>query len=374
VPRNASKNAPTNSNQTTMKVTAILKGTADEHGKKSVYIRVHNGNTRTFQKMNIRVTKDQFSKGRVKEHPQAAHFNNVIKKKIAETELSFLNGEQLTTSEPNLTLFEYCDRCANDWKKVKTPETQKKERSKLKQLKEYTHDVKLADVDVKFLNRYKEHLFSRGLCSNTAWCHMKYQRRIFSKAHKEGLIKTNPFKSFEMPKYRNPKKFYLSLDNEVAAIEKFSIDETKPKHLRFVAAWFVISCHTGLRYGDCHKFNKDEHIVNNRLVLYTNKTGEPVSMPMKEKLCELFARVDYKPMNLLNQNYNRELKEVQKHCKIKINLTAHVARHTFGVHCATKGLTMETTARLMAHASIKSTYVYYKITDKKLDEEVDKLF
>ena len=111
-----------------MKVTATLKGRADDHGKRTVYIRVNDGNDRTFKATNIRVTSKQFEKGKVKDHPQASFYNTTIKKKIVETEASLLNGGE-RTEFANMTLFNYCQHCAEYWRTSK----EKSERTLLKE-------------------------------------------------------------------------------------------------------------------------------------------------------------------------------------------------------------------------------------------------
>ena len=52
-------------------------------------------------------------------------------------------------------------------------------------------------------------------------------------------------------------------------------------------------------------------------------------------------------------------------------LTTHVARHSFAVRCAELGISIETTAEFMG-ITVRSCHIYYRITNKKIDNEVDK--
>ena len=55
------------------------------------------------------------------------------------------------------------------------------------------------------------------------------------------------------------------------------------------------------------------------------------------------------------------------------SLSAHCARHTFGVNMVTSGISMESIAKMMGHSSLSSTQVYAVITDDKISKDMDKL-
>ena len=76
----------------------------------------------------------------------------------------------------------------------------------------------------------------------------------------------------------------------------------------------------------------------------------------------------------LNQNYNRNLKDVAVKCGIKKLLYSHLARHTFATTVTlANGVPMETLSRLLTHSKIQTTQIYGKIADQKLSEDMDKL-
>ena len=67
-----------------MKVTAILKGKKDDHGRLKIYIRTNQGEQRTFKATSMKVEKSQFQKGKVINHPHAKLYNEKIKTLIIE--------------------------------------------------------------------------------------------------------------------------------------------------------------------------------------------------------------------------------------------------------------------------------------------------
>ena len=69
------------------------------------------------------------------------------------------------------------------------------------------------------------------------------------------------------------------------------------------------------------------------------------------------------------------LKEIAKLCDIERNLTYHMARHTYATQtCISQGVPIETLSKLMGHCSIQTTQLYAKITNKKVNEDMKKLF
>jgi len=349
-----------------MKVTAILK-------KGTVTIRTTTGKVRKFKATKMRATPQEWDSkaGRCKSnHPSSTHFNIAIKKLIAEATLA---GAAPAPEFADGYLFKYALASIDAWERTKASTTLREYRASVRKLQGYTADRKLSTVNIDFLQGYQDYCFNEGNAHGTVWNAFKFLKLIMKKAHKERLIQYNPFAQFSAVKYKNPERPFLEQE-DVARVEAYSTGDRGTESLRFAARWFVIGCHTGLRYGDMNKFNKLEHIRNGRLMLYTSKTGELVSIPFKHRLVELFARVQYKPLHQLNENYNRYLKQVQQACGIHTTLSSHVARHTFGVYCADQGLSIEVTAKLLGQKDLKVTAIYYKISNKRLDKEVDLLF
>ncbi len=75
-----------------------------------------------------------------------------------------------------------------------------------------------------------------------------------------------------------------------------------------------------------------------------------------------------------NQKTNAYLKEIADICKIHKNITFHVARHTFATTIAlSHGMPVESLAKMLGHSNIKTTQIYAKITDHKLNQDMEEL-
>ena len=68
-----------------------------------------------------------------------------------------------------------------------------------------------------------------------------------------------------------------------------------------------------------------------------------------------------------------KLSIVGKACGIRERLSYHMARHTLGTMSLSAGITIESIAKMMGHASISSTQIYAQVTDNKISEDMDRL-
>lgn len=75
--------------------------------------------------------------------------------------------------------------------------------------------------------------------------------------------------------------------------------------------------------------------------------------------------------NISNQKLNSYLKEIADLCKIKKNLTFHIARHTFATTVTlSNGLPIETVSKLLGHTKIATTQIYAKVLDRKVSDDM----
>lgn len=352
-----------------MTIKPELKGYKDRDGRKAVYIRISDHGKRSFKKTQIKLKPTEWEKGKVKStHFNHRALNEMIKGIIRDTEAELLKP---VGKYPDSDFYKYCTACLNEWDKTKAFETYRQHVSEINKLKSFAPSIKLSTITPEWLNRYKAYCFSLKNSVNTVHKNLKFVRLIIRKAKREKLIEHNPFDIFEMPRYKDPEKKYLTIE-QVQAIEKITIDQDLPQEIRFVATWFCIGCACGFRFSDMAQFDKKRHIINNRIILYTMKTGTPVGMPVSQKLTVLFERVNYQGVKITNTHFNRILKAVGTLSGTG-DISAHLSRHSFAMACANAGISQEVTAKLLGHTSLKTTALYYKISSIRIDEELKKL-
>lgn len=346
-----------------MKVSVILKGKPDQFGRLPVVIRINEGEKRIYHVTPYRASPDQFDNGRIMGNEEA---NTKIRVLALRHEAELRDGDK-KQSDPEF--FEYVDRCTKDWSKVRAFNTMRNYKAEKEKVKEFRSTFKLSHVTPDFLNDYATFLYTeKNNIATTVWTSFKFLRMVIRKAKREQLIKDNPFDVFDAPQYRDPQKNYLTKE-EITKIEEWLPEAGS---LKFCATWFVIGCYTGLRYSDMNAFDKTKNIKSGRIVLTTVKTKDVVSMPLSDRLKKLFHAINYQPMFISNQKFNDALKTVGEKLKLG-ELSVHQSRHSFGVMCAEAGISQEVCARLMGHKSLKSTAIYYKITNPRIDKEIGKL-
>lgn len=195
-------------------------------------------------------------------------------------------------------------------------------------------------------------------------------RTVFLAAQSERLVDGNPFLKFQNPKYIQTDRTYLEKE-EVDAWEK-ALKQPLNEDMLVSGYYFLLGCYTGLRISDWRRFNP-EFIKGDRLILRAKKNGKLVSLQMHDKLREIVSILLDLPRCPVEQVVNRNLKAIASEdlANIQKTVTAHVARHTFAVRCAELGISPEVTAELMG-VSKKTVMVYYKITDRRIDQEFAK--
>lgn len=352
-----------------MKVTATLKGRTDSQGRKTVYIRVSEQQKRTFYATKLKIHPNDFKKGKVKaSHPQHALLNQQIKVLILNKEMEPLRSERVS----DMPFKDYALDLFNRLDKEREPGTIRYYNGQLDKFLRFAPGITLNSITDKTLENYKQYCYSEGNGVNGVWSSLKFLKLVLRRAVQERKLKENPFSHFKMPAYQEPKKEYLTTE-QIDRINNFRMDEFTPDDLRFAATWFLIGCYTGLRYSDMHRFNKEVHIIKGRLVIYTQKTSEPVSLPLNQKVKEWLTAIEWKALTMSNEHYNRLLKLVAAGAKVKVKLTGHTSRHTFAMLCADLGISIEATAKMLGHRSTDVTSVYYKLSGKRIDQEYNKL-
>lgn len=205
---------------------------------------------------------------------------------------------------------------------------------------------------------------------NTVWGDFKMIGSILNKAKKLGIIDHNPMTGLEKPKYKDTTKTYLQ-DEEIKKIEEYSETGAIPRY-RNVAAWFVLSCYSGLRYEDLNRWDESKYIHNDRLYFSDEKEKTPHFVPLYPELMTAIERVRESKIPS-NQKCNDYLKEIAVSAGIEKGLSMHVGRHTFAVRYLNKGGDIKVLQKLMGHKKLATTEVYGQITNKRIEDEVKRI-
>jgi site-specific recombinase XerD len=133
-------------------------------------------------------------------------------------------------------------------------------------------------------------------------------------------------------------------------------------------AFVLVMRYSGLRIGDTIALHQGR-LCQNKLLLYTAKTGTPVCLPLPPVVMTALARLetnangrffstgDAKPQTA-RANWSRYLDTLFDLAKVR-GAHSHRFRDTFAVSLLLKGVSLESVSRLLGHSSIRVTERHY---------------
>lgn len=213
-----------------------------------------------------------------------------------------------------------------------------------------------------------------SLKPNSATKTLKFFKTVVIFAQKCGVLTHDPFAQHRFH-LESVDRGFLTDDEITRIMEK----EFSTPRLESVRDIFIFSCFCGLAYIDVANLTQDNivtldgkkwimtrrqktHVESNILLLdiplmiinkYKGKTKDGKLLPI-----------------LSNQKMNAYLKEIADLCGIRKRLTYHLARHTFATMMLSKGVPVESVSKMLGHANIKTTQIYARITNKKIEHDM----
>lgn len=314
--------------------------------------------------------------------------NALIKKRIGELDKEYtalqlldvtLDRAKVKSKAKNLNTqsdyFAFCERQINE--KNYSKETKRSYLAEIEKIKKFAHTVVFSDITFSFLQRYESYMRNTLLNhDNTVWKTLKFHNVMLNDAVKTGgYLSANPFAGYDRGKYTQGIPDYLEW-HEYLKIKETVINR-HDDNIRRCGLRFLLSCVSGLRFGDVMRFTyKDFVIVSHggeRLLLYAEKNGEIISIGFTTEIAEIVGILkNEQPFSITNQEFNRCLKTLGGIAGISKQLHHHMGRHTFGMRCAELGLSIDDTQKLMGHRDRKSTLIYFRIKNPRLDEAMNK--
>lgn len=240
-------------------------------------------------------------------------------------------------------------------------------------------DIPLYKVNHQFICEFEIYLRTVSGCNhNSTAKFMQLFKRIIILALKNGIIKNDPFQEYQI-KLKQTNRTFLTID-EVKSIMK---QELPYERLELVRDLFLFAVFTGIAFVDVKNLSKshlhtavDGHqwlrferwktkeMSNIRLFEVPARLIEKYSDPKRETLFPMLS----------NQKVNQYLKEIAEVCGVEKRITYHCGRHTMATTIAfSNGMPMESLAKLLGHKNIRTTQLYARITDTKLNADMESL-
>ena len=217
-----------------------------------------------------------------------------------------------------------------------------------------------------------------GCAYNTSVKKVKTLKTITIYAQKRGFLLHDPFVNHHF--HMEPVDRGFLTDEEILRVANKNLGIQR---LELVRDIFIFSCFTGLAYIDVANLTPD-HIVTmddkQWIMTKRQKTSVETNVLLLDIPRAIIAKYGHKTYRdgklfpvLTNQKTNSYLKEIADLCGIKKKLTFHLARHTFATMSLSKGVPIESVSKMLGHTNIRTTQIYARITNKKIEHDMEQL-
>ncbi|PSL42855.1 phage integrase family protein [Chitinophaga niastensis] len=240
-------------------------------------------------------------------------------------------------------------------------------------------DVPLSQIEFHHADDFMNYLvLHHNIEENTARKYLKNTKHLLKLATERKWVPSNAWSTYVVG-YDQPKREYLTLSEIITIANKSLIGRLD--HARNV---FLFACFTGYGFQELLDLTRNDLFIGNDgkrwIMIDRQKTGNPEGMPLLPIPSAIVDKYENDVFCIANNkllpvrsyhNYSGYLKEIADICGIKLNLTSHVARHTFATTiCLDHGVPLETVSKLLGHNNIRSTQIYTKITKRKISDNV----
>lgn len=242
------------------------------------------------------------------------------------------------------------------------------------------NDIYLDNLNLEFINDFEIYLRTNcNLGVNMTAKMIQFLKKVVNLARNIGIIGFDPFFQHQS-KWAKVNIEYLTKQE----IKKITKKELPIKRMDVVRDIFLFSVFTGLSYIDIKNLTvnniQQQHDGSYWIITKRQKTDNSVELPLLDIPQKIIAKYESerKDLTLLpvmsNQKMNSYLKEIADVCGIHKRLTFHVARHSFSTSIMLDhGVSMETLSKVLGHSNIKTTQIYAKVTNKKVNYEMSAL-
>ena len=249
-------------------------------------------------------------------------------------------------------------------------------------LHHYPHLTKLSDFHPKVFEDFKQFRKEDGAENRTVNSEMIVIRMMFRLAVTWGYLRANPTDGVSK----------LRVPSTVAP--KFLTEEQCRNLLQSCDDWLrpilFAFLNTGMRKSELENLEWSDVDFNRRKIKiavkddWTPKTNEreiPINDGLLGVLKDQRAQVNGSRYVFPSETGNRihknrllkRFKTLAKQLKFGETDTIHALRHTFASHLVMKGVDLATVKKLLGHSDIDTTMIYSHLTEKHVDEAVDKL-
>lgn len=347
-------------------------GRLNADGRSPVAVEARQGSLKIYISTGVLLRPDQWSRGQVVNHPNAAKLTAFLCRRMHEMEEveldSLLNGRPMTLAQlknavrsgvrASATIAEFVESVIGQ--STRSPQTKAAYRTMAREAEKYDKQIRMDGICHDWIERWRTAMHAQGLSDNTIKGRLKQLHCLTQEAIKRDLLPSDPFKWIVIGNM-TPKQEFLT-KTELRRLERIGLTGKEA----VVRDLFLLGCYTGLRWSDLSTLDKADisgGILRKRMC----KTKRDVTIPVKTlfwgKGQEIIDR--YQPITRLckcvkcNSTANRIIKEVAAKAGIKKNVHFHLARKTCSTMLNALGLGDNDITTILGHTKVETTQKYY---------------
>ncbi|MFZ9847250.1 MAG: tyrosine-type recombinase/integrase [Flavobacteriales bacterium] len=246
-----------------------------------------------------------------------------------------------------------------------------------------TKDIALNDLSTTIIGDFEYFLRTEYKHQfNTAIGYCKALKKILSMAYRNKWLNNNLSEHWNGV-FKDTQRPFLNSE-ELLKLEQENLSNPSLSLVRDV---FVFSCYTALAFADVSKLQSSEIIrgIDGKYWIVTNrkKTDEKINLPLLPEAKRIVEKYKNHPISIeknkifpiySHQTTNDYLKKIAALCGINKEISYHAARHKFATTVAlANGVPIETVSEILSHRDLKTTKIYAKIGNAKIQNDMAQL-
>ncbi|MRX46631.1 site-specific integrase [Pedobacter puniceum] len=246
------------------------------------------------------------------------------------------------------------------------------------------------EIDYQFLEGFKDKLASENIKPNTISNYLRTIRAIFNKAIKAKVVDRSlyPFYDIQIKGEKTQKRSITKEDILKLNKEKVKVgsQEWHAKNYFFLSFALIGASFTDIAYLTKDNIQKDRIVFRRRK---TKKLYDIKLTPLAKSILKLYTPDKYLlpifPSNMIEDGIesknitrqaikqtNKYLDRIAKRCKIELNITTYVARHSWATISKRMGYSNELIAEALGHEyGNKITNIYLDSFDQHLIDDLN---
>jgi integrase len=244
------------------------------------------------------------------------------------------------------------------------------------------------DITIDFYKDFVMFFNDKSYSPNTIGRHMKHLKVLMRQSMEEGLHNNTEYqrKSFEAM----AEKVYNIYLSESEMKKLFDLDLSGNEHLEIIRDVFLCGCYTAQRYSDYSRINRSQirTLDNDKKVidLIQQKTGERVTIPVRNELEIILKKYDYTLPKTFEQKVNEKIKIIGAMAKINDDIAfeenrgglrikkkekknelikTHTARRSGCTNMYLSGIPILSIMKISGHKTEREFLKYIKITKEE---------